>query len=461
LFKLLLNKIFQHRIEAVEVGAAPQEMHLYPDSGKSVESLDVHDAIDAYDDSLLEYSRKQWQLGDWDTLVKLDREQIQHHPDRKVLALLAAAGHLQLGNHELAKANIRLAAKWGCEKKLIARVLVSSVQNNVANALLLSGDEDKAAEKYQAAIKMGTPGMEVRLMGQSRMNGQKSRLEKRLLLHENKQVDGLPSPESGDQSSRLNGEQNFPQEEKQLEVVPAKNEQIDRRFSSDADIDDLISDLTPFFKGKQITYVDVGAYHGEILLKIIHSKNFKIREAHLFEPNPASYSQLLANTENLDIFACHTYNLGISERSGLASFMDAKSMTKRIGLDLEGYAGETVFQAKCHPLDELSQVMTDGRIDLLKIDVEGEEMDVLASAKRLMSAQKIDVIYIEVGMNREGRQQTYFGDIDAYMQDHGYRVYKIYEQKNEWIEDSPLMRRCNVAYMSEKFTQAHAYSKNL
>jgi hypothetical protein len=33
-----------------------------------------------YDERLLERSRTQWQFGDWDSLVKLDRETLQHHP---------------------------------------------------------------------------------------------------------------------------------------------------------------------------------------------------------------------------------------------------------------------------------------------------------------------------------------------------------------------------------------------
>lgn len=66
---------------------------------------------------------------------------------------------------------------------------------------------------------------------------------------------------------------------------------------------------------------------------------------------------------------------------------------------------------------------------------------------------------MEVGFNRNGTQQTYFGDLDAVLQSYGYRVFKIYEQKNEWIEDSPLLRRCNALYMSGKFSSMYSYSK--
>ena len=61
-----------------------------------------------YDENLLEKSRTQWQFGDWDSLAQIDREQIQHHPDRARLALLAAAGRLQNGENAESCSRIRL-----------------------------------------------------------------------------------------------------------------------------------------------------------------------------------------------------------------------------------------------------------------------------------------------------------------------------------------------------------------
>lgn len=44
-----------------------------------------------YDEKLLKRSRTQWKFGDWASLAALNRETLQHHPDRAKLALLAAA----------------------------------------------------------------------------------------------------------------------------------------------------------------------------------------------------------------------------------------------------------------------------------------------------------------------------------------------------------------------------------
>jgi hypothetical protein len=136
-------------------------------------------------------------------------------------------------------------------------------------------------------------------------------------------------------------------------------------------------------------------------------------------------------------------------------------MTKMASRHRDDNQSTGVFRAKTLPFDDVASAFTDGRIDLLKIDVEGSELQVLEGAKKLLQAQKVDVIYIEVGLNRHGTQQTYLGSIDALLQENGYRIFRFYEQKNEWIDDSPLLRRCNCIYMSAKFASANPYKKTI
>ncbi|MCA8412115.1 FkbM family methyltransferase [Burkholderia multivorans] len=225
----------------------------------------------------------------------------------------------------------------------------------------------------------------------------------------------------------------------------------------DTDIDDLIFDLELFFGGKAIVYVDVGSYVGDVFLKLKRTaKRFRIHEAHLYEPNPVSYAQLVDKTSGESGTTIHTYNFAIGESTDTSRFIKAKSMTKVLSSDLADMAtSDDVFTAHRTTLDSQSSIFTDGKINLLKIDVEGNELDVLAGARELLAAQRVDVLYIEVGFNLSGTQQTYFAEIDRFMQSLNYRVLRVYEQKEEWMNDSPLLRRANIAYMSEKFANAH------
>ncbi|MGO3985371.1 methyltransferase FkbM [Pseudomonas sp. SAS7] len=122
-----------------------------------------------YDENLLERSRTQWQFGDWQSLAELQRETLQHHPDRAKLALLAAGAHQQLGNMTAARQFTRLAQDWGCSKKLISQVLIAGVHNTLGRATAIAGRSQQALEHFQNAVKIAAPGADVRLLVQARV----------------------------------------------------------------------------------------------------------------------------------------------------------------------------------------------------------------------------------------------------------------------------------------------------
>jgi 2-polyprenyl-3-methyl-5-hydroxy-6-metoxy-1,4-benzoquinol methylase len=125
-----------------------------------------------YDENLLERSRTQWQFGDWESLAKLERDTLQHHPDRAKLALLAAAGHLQQGDSQAARQFTRLAQDWGCSKKLISQILIAGVHNSLGRAAAIRGVQPRALKHFESAIAIGAPSSDQRLIIQARINEQ-------------------------------------------------------------------------------------------------------------------------------------------------------------------------------------------------------------------------------------------------------------------------------------------------
>lgn len=125
-------------------------------------------SIVPYDENLLEKARTQWQFGDWQTLAGLDRDNLQHHPDRAKLALLAAAGQLQMGQEAEAKQYLRLAQDWGCSKKLISQILISGVHNSIGVAAAIGDQQHRATQHFNKAIAIGTPGSDTKLLSQAR-----------------------------------------------------------------------------------------------------------------------------------------------------------------------------------------------------------------------------------------------------------------------------------------------------
>ena len=135
----------------------------------------VQDVV-PYDENLLERSRTQWQFGDWESLTKLERNTLQHHPDRAKLALLAAAGHQAGGNAAEARQYTRLALDWGCSRKLVSEILIAGVHNSLGRAAAVSGQEQRARLHFQASIQAGAPYGDVRLLTQARVAHQMAQL---------------------------------------------------------------------------------------------------------------------------------------------------------------------------------------------------------------------------------------------------------------------------------------------
>ena len=221
----------------------------------------------------------------------------------------------------------------------------------------------------------------------------------------------------------------------------------------------FLRDIEPFLYGRPITYVDVGAHMGDTLKQLAASR-ISIREAHVVEPNPASFEKLKLEVAALtNVKQVIPHNVALSARAGLVDMQDAEDMTRIIGLTerAEPHADGRIFRAKALTLDELAADHSVRDINLLKIDVEGHELAVIEGAHRLLSKSKIDILYLEAGFDQASSHQAYYRSIEDALAPYGYRVFGIYEQVNEWPTDSPLLRRINLAFFSPKFAEDHRY----
>ena len=129
-----------------------------------------------YDETHLERARTQWQFGDWKSLAAIERDQLQHHPDRGKLALLAAAGLLQAGDSNKARSYIRLAQDWGINNKMISRILIAGVHNSLGRAAIANAQEQRALGHFSASVETGAPGGDKDLLLKARSSEQFSQL---------------------------------------------------------------------------------------------------------------------------------------------------------------------------------------------------------------------------------------------------------------------------------------------
>ena len=148
----------------------------------------------------------QWHFGDWESLTLLDQESLGGDSQRAMLALLAGSAHQQLGEHDSARELISLASEWGCEKRTIARVLISGVFNTLGRIAAAQEDELRAHAHFEASID-GVEG-DPRLACQARSVSEIARLNQVDKAHHLANAQKcrerrLPSPPSSVDNSRI------------------------------------------------------------------------------------------------------------------------------------------------------------------------------------------------------------------------------------------------------------------
>lgn len=177
-----------------------------------------------YDENLLERARTQWQFGDWHSLAKLDRETLQHHPERAKLVLLAAAGRLQIGQDSEVRQYIRLAQDWGCSKKHISQILISGVYNSLGTAIAYSDNHIKLKQYFENAIKIGSPGSEFNLLSKARIENHHANIKNTEVTHQIKN--------HGNQLHPKKDEEIIPKKDIEDRPLRFKDEYIKEKFSN-------------------------------------------------------------------------------------------------------------------------------------------------------------------------------------------------------------------------------------
>jgi FkbM family methyltransferase len=174
-----------------------------------------------------------------------------------------------------------------------------------------------------------------------------------------------------------------------------------------------------------ITIFDVGANIGGYSNMVYNLLQDKAK-IYAFEPSRVTYRKLVENTRNIKDIECINFGLGNeatqtilysnAEASGLASMHKRNLEHFNIELDKK----ETI---NIQTLDSFCEEKNIRQIHFLKLDVEGNELNVLKGAQQKIVSGGIDYIQFEFGgCNIDSR--TYFQDF-YYLLKNRYRFYRI------------------------------------
>jgi FkbM family methyltransferase len=176
------------------------------------------------------------------------------------------------------------------------------------------------------------------------------------------------------------------------------------------------------FIGVPQMIVDAGAHHGQSA-EIFH-RFWPSATIHSFEPVPESFAILRARAERMENVHPHAYALGQKEAE---LHIQKKSYSQEHSLKDLVSSGPGGISVRVQTLDKVSQEKSWNKIDLLKIDVEGFELEALQGAERLLRQKKIRSILAECRFLRDAHSQTLFQELDSFLNECGMYFSGFYE----------------------------------
>ncbi|MEC7527675.1 MAG: FkbM family methyltransferase [Bacteroidota bacterium] len=179
------------------------------------------------------------------------------------------------------------------------------------------------------------------------------------------------------------------------------------------------------------TFIDVGSHKGEVLeLALKISKKGK---HFAFEPIPNLFHKLNDKYGS----KCEVLNYGLSDQKKQSSFQHVTTNPAYSGIKMRTYPKDEQVETIQIQLDTLdNQLKQHDRVDMIKIDVEGAELEVLKGAKKIIEKFH-PIIVFEHGLGASDHYNTSPEDILTFFDDHQYQLFTL----KGFIADEPALLR--------------------
>ena len=184
---------------------------------------------------------------------------------------------------------------------------------------------------------------------------------------------------------------------------------------------------------------DVGANIGQTRKYFrFHEPSSKI---YSFEPVQATYQQL-KNSAARDS-NCVLENMALGDEAGektIRLFDGDMTVLNSLRDDVMNNAANAREETiRIDTLDHYCSIHHINKIDLLKIDTEGFEINVLKGADEMLRSGNISFVYCETGFQQTNQRNTYFPVLTEYLSQHNYFFFGLYQMDyHDWERGNGL-----------------------
>jgi len=182
-----------------------------------------------------------------------------------------------------------------------------------------------------------------------------------------------------------------------------------------------------------MVFFDVGAHVGQYTL-VASGLVGEQGQVHSFEPDPDTFGWLAENVAQNGLRNVFINPLAVSDDTSarelfLATAQDVGSNSLSQPLN---YSGKK-FTVRCTTLNEYIKAKRIGRIDVMKMDIEGAEYAALTGASDVLQSNEKPTLVIEF----EERRQRAFGSsclkLAELLKNHGYAVFTLGRFDKEYV----------------------------
>ncbi len=197
-------------------------------------------------------------------------------------------------------------------------------------------------------------------------------------------------------------------------------------------------------------FFDVGAHYGSVTNAF---KSYKTDcTVHLFEPVSATFEILQKNLSNTSGVILN--KLALSNEVGEKNFTCGRNTGNRFATGI--FNTGWIEQVAVITGDEYCNYSKIEKIDYLKIDAEGADLDVLIGFKNLLSRNAVDYIQVECTPDNRNSYHVQFIDLINFLSFFNYSLFCLGEMKhidNEKNKVTSGIWYCNAIFSNQLLGQ--------
>ncbi len=204
-------------------------------------------------------------------------------------------------------------------------------------------------------------------------------------------------------------------------------------------------DIRLLVKSPKPVCFDVGANEGQSVREF--QKIFKNARIYAFEPAKECFQRLNSRVRSSDV---HLYNFALGNENVKRQFWNYEDSCLSSVLELDGH-GENRFRGSKVKSKEVIDIKTIDwflgqeqikKIDLLKIDTQGYDLQVLQGAAQALQDGVIDNVFIELNFVRIYQNQSDARRISDFLAEYGFYLVDYYDKERQ----GHRLAWCNALY---------------